>query len=270
MSFNESLVRQLVLPLHERLRGRSTMAQWRRLRRNDRLDHDTFESLRLAKLRRLLAHCMASVPYYQAVFREAGISDQREFGFADLTRLPVLEREILRAQGDALIARGWEDRLIQYSTGGSTGQPLVFYTDKHREACLNAQKLRARSWFGVDPGDRQVDFWGSPIEMSRQTRLRKFKDRWLLNQVVLSASNLTDERIAGYVAFLKKFRPRLIYGYPTVIYRVADYVAEHPGSLGDFRPRLIVCTSEMLMPHMRERIHETLSLIHISEPTRPY
>lgn len=257
MSFNEQLVRQLVLPLHERLRGRSTMAQWRRLRRNDRLDPSAFESLRLAKLQRLLTHCMTSVPYYQTRFRELGITHFDDLDFADLARLPVLERDILRTQGDALIARGWKDRLIQYSTGGSTGQPLVFYTDKHREACLNAQKLRARSWFGVHPGDRQVDFWGSPIEMSRQTQLRKFKDRWLLNQVVLSASNLTDERIAGYVAFLKQFRPRLIYGYPTVIYRVADYVAQHPGSLGDYRPRLIVCTSEMLLPHMRECIVET-------------
>jgi len=259
MSFNERLVRQLVLPLHERLRGRSTMAQWRRLRRNDRLDPEAFESLRLAKLRRLVAHCMTSVPYYQQMFREAGISNPQQFDLSDLARLPVLERETLRSQGDALIARGWESRLIDYSTGGSTGQPLVFHTDKHRESCLNAQKLRARSWFGVHPGDRQVDFWGSPIEMSRQTRLRRFKDRWLLNQVVLSAANLTEQRIAEYVAFLRKFRPRLIYGYSTVIYRVADHVTEHPGILGGFRPRLVVCTSEMLMPHMHERIAQAFA-----------
>jgi len=254
MSLQESLARQILLPLHERLRGRSTMAQWRGLRANERLDPAGFEALRLTKLRRLIAHCLVSVPYYQGVFREAGITDARDFGLSDLARVPVLEREILRTRGDELIARGWEDKLIPYSTGGSTGQPLVFHTDRHRESCLNAQKLRARSWFGVHPGDRQVDFWGSPIELSRQSRLRKLKDQWLLNQRLLSASNLTDVRIDAYVQQLRSFRPRLIYGYPTVIFRVASRVIGDPGMLGDYRPRLIVCTSEMLLPHMRECI----------------
>jgi phenylacetate-CoA ligase len=259
MDLKAGIIRQVVLPLHERLRGRSTVAQWRALRANEQLDRADYESLRMGKLRQLVGHCMANVPYYQEVFSQANVTDVGEFTLADLARLPVLERPILRAEGERLKARGWEERLIRYSTGGSTGEPLVFYTDRHRESCLNAQKLRARSWFGVHPGDRQVDFWGSPIEMSRQNRLRVLKDRLFLNQVVLSASNLTPARIEQYVAFLRDFRPRLIYGYPTVIYRVASHVLEHPGALGDWRPRLVVCTSEMLLPHMREAIARIFS-----------
>jgi phenylacetate-CoA ligase len=72
----------------------------------------------------------------------------------------------------------------------------------------------------------------------------------------LSASNLTAERIESYALFLKQFRPKLIYGYATVIYRVAMHLLENPGELGSFRPRLIACTAEMLMPKMREMIVE--------------
>ncbi len=254
MSVNEIISRHLFYPVHERLRGRSTLGQWRRLRKNDRLDMAQFEAWRLDKLRRLLAHCRESVPYYRQLLLDIGLDDVRDFHLADLDKLPVLDRDVLRTQGEDMQARGYQHKLISYSTGGSTGEPLVFYTDKHRESCLNAQKLRARSWFGVHPGDRQVDFWGSPIEMNRQNRIRQLKDRWLLNQVVLSASHLTEQRIAGYVRFLHQFRPRLIYGYPTVIYRVASYITSHPGVLGSYRPRLIVCTSEMLLPHLREEI----------------
>ncbi|MBK1691682.1 phenylacetate--CoA ligase family protein [Ectothiorhodospira mobilis] len=250
----EFLARHLLLPLHERLRGRSTLLQWRRLYAADRLDPGTWEARRLEKLRALLVHCLREVPHYREQLYAAGLVRPEAATLEDLARLPVLERDTLRTQADRLIAPAWRDRLIRYSTGGSTGQPLVFYTDKHREACLNAQKLRARAWFGVLPGDRQVDFWGSPIEMDRQTRIRRLKDRWLLNQVVLSASHLTPQRIAGYLDFLGQFRPRLIYGYPTVIYRVAQHLLDHPGLLGDYRPRLIVCTSEMLLPHLRETI----------------
>lgn len=250
----EVLARHLLLPLHERLRGRSTIPQWRRLHAADRLDPSTWEARRLEKLRALLAHGLREVPHYREQLHAAGLVRPEAVTLEDLGRLPVLERDTLRTQADRLIAPAWRDRLIRYSTGGSTGQPLVFYTDKHREACLNAQKLRARAWFGVLPGDRQVDFWGSPIEMDRQTRVRRLKDRWLLNQVVLSASHLSLGRIDAYARFLATWRPRLIYGYPTVIYRVAQHLLDHPGRLGDYRPRLIACTSEMLLPHLRETI----------------
>jgi phenylacetate-CoA ligase len=106
------------------------------------------------------------------------------------------------------------------------------------------------------PGDRQVDFWGSPIELSRQGRLRRLKDRWLLNQVVLSASNLTLERIDGYIAALRHFQPRLIYGYPTVIDRIAGRLRETGEAAPNQALKLIACTSEMLLPQMRERIEQ--------------
>ncbi|MCG5524352.1 phenylacetate--CoA ligase family protein [Ectothiorhodospira haloalkaliphila] len=256
MKLKEQLTRHALLPLHEKLRGRDTVREWKRFRANERLSPEAFHELRLTKLRQMLQHCGHHVPYYREVFERIGMTDPGHCDLQDLKHLPILERSTLRDEGQRLITEGWEPRLIRYSTGGSTGEPLVFYTDKHRESCLNAQKLRARSWFGVHPGDRQVDFWGSPIEMSRQSRMRVLKDRWLLNQVVLSASNLTPQRIAEYLEFLARFQPRLIYGYPTVIYRVAQHLLEHPGLLGDYRPRLIACTSEMLLPHLREAIAE--------------
>lgn len=256
MRLSELAARHLLLPLHERLRGRDTVAQWRAFRADDRLSAQAIADLRLAKLRRLLAHCQQQVPYYRQRFGQSGGLDPAAFDWADLAHLPILERATLREQGDQLKAEGWEDRLIRYSTGGSTGEPLVFYTDKPREACLNAQKLRARAWFGVLPGDRQVDFWGSPIELSRQGRLRRLKDRWLLNQVVLSASNLTIERIDGYIDALRRFQPRLIYGYPTVIDRIAGRLLETGESAPNQGLKLIACTSEMLLPQMRARIEQ--------------
>lgn len=265
MSIKERVVRHLLLPAHERLRGRSTLSQWRSFRKNEHLSRSEFLDLRVAKLRQLLAHAALSVPYYKETLHSLQLEDFSHFSIKDLSFLPILEKEIIASQAERLQAQGWQKRLIRYSTGGSTGRPLVFFTDKHRESCLNAQKLRGRSWFGVLPGDRQVDFWGSPIEMSRQNQLRKIKDEWLLNQVVLSASNLTPERIASYAKFLKASQPKLIYGYATVIYRIAMHLNERPGLLGEYRPHLIACTSEMLMPRMREMIADAFSCPVASE-----
>ncbi|MGM0678077.1 MAG: phenylacetate--CoA ligase family protein, partial [Pseudomonadota bacterium] len=142
MTLKEQFTRHALLPLHERLRGRDTLQEWKRFRANDQLSPESFHELRLTKLRQLLQHCAHHVPYYREVFEQAGITDPDHCDLQDLQRLPILERSILRHEGARLITEGWQPRLIRYSTGGSTGEPLVFYTDKHRESCLNAQKLR--------------------------------------------------------------------------------------------------------------------------------
>ncbi|SEO97830.1 phenylacetate-CoA ligase [Aquisalimonas asiatica] len=238
-------VRFLLLPAHERLRGRRTLADLAALRRGERDDPQTAHALREQKLAALLQHCVERVPWYRD---RCGVTEPV------LARFPVLERATVRDHGDALKSDGFDGELLRSSTGGSSGAPLVFWTDKVKEARHNAQKLRFRRWFGIRPGDRQVDFWGSPIELGKQSRLRVAKDRYLLNQVVLSAHDLTPERLQEYARFLARFRPRLLYGYPTVIYRLAQFVDAHPELLGRYRPVAVVCTSEMLYPQMREAI----------------
>lgn len=247
----EPLTRTVFLPLHEALRGRHTMAYYRELKDARRLDADEIRQARNKKLLALLKHCYRNVLHYRQAFDHAGIGEPGTS--EDLAALAALEREDVRRNPEALKANGYEDRLIPYNTGGSTGAPLVFYTDKVKEARHNAYKLHCRSWYGVMPGERQVDFWGSPIELNNQTRLRMTKDRYFLNQVLLSAFDLTEQRLSEYAAFIGHYRPRLIYGYPTVIYRIARYM-EETGLKPDLSPRVVVCTSEMLYPQQREAI----------------
>lgn len=240
-----ALVGGVLLPLHERLRGRETIAHLAALRQGEQLGPDAAYGAREAKLAAVLQHCVAHVPYYR---------DHLRVNDPDLDAFPIMERDQVREHVDELVTEEFSGELLRSSTGGSSGAPLVFFTDKIKEARHNAQKLRFRQWFGVRPGDRQVDFWGSPIELARQSRLRVAKDRYLLNQVVLSAHDLGEARLEEYVRFLARFRPRLIYGYPTVIHRVAKYVEAHPGALNGYQPVAIVCTSEMLYPQMRDGI----------------
>nr|WP_242468002.1 phenylacetate--CoA ligase family protein [Halorhodospira neutriphila] len=238
------LVGALLLPAHERLRGRETLRHLAGLRRLEG-DPRALRRLHADKLAALLRHCARHVPFYRAHLRGAEPS---------LEAFPVLEREAVREHGRALLAEGFRGSVLPSSTGGSTGRPLQLWTDKAKEARHNAQKLRFRQWFGVRPGDRQVDFWGSPIELGKASWVRTLKDRYLLNQALLSAHDLTEARIDAYARALGRFRPRLVYGYPTVIYRVARHAAAHPERLGGWRPQAVFCTAEMLYPQLREGI----------------
>ena len=250
---NEAITRHFLLPVHERLRRRETLRHYRHLRANERRSPEAVAALRDRKLGALVDHCLAQVPFHGERLRAAGIAAGEGLTAADLERLPPLERSDIRSHLDDLCAASHRRRLIRYTTGGSTGEPLVFYTDRRKEARHNAHKLRYRAWHGVLPGDRQADFWGSPIELNKQTALRLWKDRRLLNQRLFSAFDLTAERLDRYIAELRRFRPRLIYGYPTVIHRVALRMKER-GVWPRGWPRLVATTAEMLLDHQRAAI----------------
>lgn len=245
----QPLARQVLWPLHERLRGRETAAHLKSLQRGEHAGAEALRQYHRTQLQALLVHCAEHVPWYREAL--AGRAP-------DLDAFPVLERDTVRERGRELLADNAEGPLLPSSTGGSTGRPLVFWSDRIKEARHNAQKLRFRGWFGIRPGDRQVDFWGSPIELDKASRLRVIKDRYFLNQVVLSAHDLTAERLQAYAAFLGRFRPRLVYGYPTVIVRVAQTLRAYPALARGWRPRAVVCTSEMLYPQVRDAIAEIL------------
>lgn len=245
----QPLARHLLWPVHEQLRGRETAAHLRSLRQGEQAGAAAVSREHRIRLQALLEHCTCHVPYYREIL--AGASPE-------LAAFPVLERDTVRERGRDLLADNAAGPLLPSSTGGSTGRPLVFWSDRVKEARHNAQKLRFRGWFGIRPGDRQVDFWGSPIELGKASRLRVIKDRYFLNQVVLSAHELTPERLEAYARFLGRFRPRLVYGYPTVILRVARTLEANPGLARGWRPRVVVCTSEMLYPQVREQIASIL------------
>ncbi len=252
----EWLIGQWIFPLHERLRGRNTAACYRALRQTEKLSTDALQALQKDKLRRLMAHCWLHVPFYRDHFKALGVEHSDELGYEVLQHLPILERQDVRIHIDEMLAQPLRNRLIRQTTGGSTGQPLIFFTDLAKESWHNAAKLRGRAWFGIEPGSRQVDFWGSPVELSKQDAFRRFKDYWFLNHMVISALDITDAAQARNASVLKQFRPRLVYGYPTVLFHVALYMERYPEAFGGWRPELVTCTSEVLYPNQREKMLE--------------
>lgn len=253
---NEALTRQILLPAHETLRGRKTLEYYRELTEDSGSTASDVASLQLRKLRRLVAHSVRNVPWFRRLASERRMPAPETMTFEQFAELPVLGKEDIRGNLEAFRADGYEGRLMQYSTGGSTGDPLVFYTDVEKEARHKAHDWRCRSWFGVLPGDRQVDLWGSPIELEKLTSLRKWKDRYLLNHVVLPAFDLNRERLGQYVDFIRSFGPRLIYGYPSVLNVLAQFILDEGLELGRAAPRLVSCTSEMLYALQRDAIEE--------------
>ncbi|MBC7206073.1 MAG: phenylacetate--CoA ligase family protein, partial [Methyloversatilis sp.] len=191
------LVSGLVFPLQERLKKHSTVADRRAMEDSQWWPRERLEALRVQRLRALLTHAAAHVPYYRDLFARVGFDPAAVSSLTDLQRLPFLDKPLIRAHTDALKAddaRG----LARFNTGGSSGVPLIFYIGLERVSRDVAAKWRATRWWGVDIGDPEIVLWGSPIELGAQDRVRLLRDR-LMRTRLLPAFEMSDAKVEGFI-----------------------------------------------------------------------
>lgn len=242
----------VLFPLHERLKGHDSVAIRRRLERSQWASPADIESQQVERLRAFLAEIGTRVPYYRELFQRIGFEPSRVRSIADLSRLPLLTKADIRAHGERMKAEG-HGPLSRYNTGGSSGEPLVFYIGKGRKSHDVAAKWRATRWWGVDIGDREAVIWGSPIEHGSQDRMRALRDG-LFRSTLLPAFEMSEARLEEFVAWLRKHRPTMLFGYPSALTYIARHAQRRGQRLDDLGVKVAFVTSERLYDDQRETI----------------
>lgn len=247
------MVRHMISPMLERLLGRRTFDKWRRFQRAQWWDRDLIESLQRAKLSRLLAMAQKHCPFYASLFETYQVRVGATDPFVELAKAPPLTKDTFRRNLPAMTHRRTPGGLIPLNTGGSTGQPLSFYVDRRRIAYDKAARMLTHEWFNVSPGEREVYLWGSPIELSAQDQLKRFRDH-ITNELLLEAFNLSPERIDQYVRRINAFKPKSIFGYPSSLAIFAEYAEQTGQSIEDDGIAAVFTTGEVLTGDQRERL----------------
>ena len=241
-----------LFPLHERLKGHTTVRALRAMERSQWLPADEFEALRLRRLRAFLTRIGKDVPYYRELFDELGFVPAELESIDELQRLPLTGKADIRANTEAMTAEN-AGPLERFSTGGSTGEPLIFYRGRERVSHDVAAKWRATRWWNVDIGDREIVLWGSPIELSSQDSIRQVRDK-LLRTELLSAFEMSNANLLRFTQRVRQFRPRMLFGYPSSLALLAEYASGNGYKVDDLGIRVVFVTSERLYPYQREAI----------------
>src|SRR5262249_29474805 len=166
-----ALCAKVLFPLHEAIKGHNSAARLRELEQSQWWSPERIEGHRLQRLREFLSIVGQTVPYYGKLFQSIRFDPTGLCVLADLAAIPLLTKDIIRVNTAALKARD-ATQLQLSNTGGSSGEPLVFFVDKARLTHYVATKWRATRWWGVDIGDPEIVVWGSPIELGDQDWLR--------------------------------------------------------------------------------------------------
>lgn len=252
MNLYTNVVANLLFPLHERLKDHSTVSVRQQMEQSQWWPEKKLRELQIQRLRALLLHTGQHVPYYRDLFAQLAFDPSKVCTLDDLQRLPLLEKADIRTDAERFKADDAQG-LARFNTGGSSGQPLIFFIGKQRISHDVAAKWRATRWWGVDIGDPEIVIWGSPIEHSRQDRVKQLRDR-ILRTELLPAFEMSPLMLDSFIAEIRRKRPKMMFGYPSALSFIARHASERGIPLDDLGIKVAFVTSEKLYDEQRSRI----------------
>lgn len=246
------LVSSVLFPLHERLKRHDSVRVRRAMEEAQWWPADRLAAATAQRLRALLVDAGTHVPYYRELFRGERFDPSTVAGVEDLQRLPFLTKPLIRANTEAL-KHPHASGLSRFNTGGSSGEPLIFFIGRERVSHDVAAKWRATRWWGVDIGDPEIVVWGSPIELGAQDRMRQWRDR-LLRTELLPAFEMSDAKLDGFIDSIRRRRPKMLFGYPSALNYIARHAEKRGTAMNDLGIKVAFVTSERLYDDQRETI----------------
>ncbi len=239
---------------------RPTFAYLESLERTQWLSREELERLQTEKLNALLRVAVQHSPWHAERIRAAGLDISRGgVSLGDLRRLPTMTKRDARENVARIRWAGVPGGGFEYNTGGSSGEPLIFYYGRWRQASDAAGRIRARRWWGVEPGDPEVYLWGAPVELQKTDRIKTLRDR-MLNQLVLNAFEMSERNMDAYLEAVQAFGPKCIYGYASSVALLAARASARGIRLRLPKLRVVCTTGEPLYAHQRTLIEKTFGV----------
>jgi phenylacetate-CoA ligase len=205
------------------------------------------------RLRRFVHRAATTVPYYRDLFLHAEVAPDAVRGVEDLRRLPLLDRDTVRAeyqrfQPDAEDAGA---ALALRTAGPETGALVVPVTQEcfEREWAFRWQQL---AWRGFQPGQRAATFADDPLVVT----LGPEPPYWVVNyagpEMLFSYRRLNERTLPLYAEKLRDWQPALLHGPPSALETLAIGLRD----LGDtkIRPRVVLAEGETLTWEQRAAI----------------
>ncbi len=226
------------------------------------LDIERVRDMQKHRLTDLLLHAYKNVPYYHKVLKESGvISVQGKVDLTSFHNMPFLTKDILRENFDELKSDDLNSRKWYLNTsGGSTGEPAQFIQDKEYDDWSQAIKFLDDQWSGREINDRQIRLWGSERDLLvGQETLKVRLGRYIRNEKMLNAFQMTPKLMEDYVNIINDFKPVQILSYVESIYELARYIERN--KLVVHSPKSIMTSAGTLYPDMRQTIERVFRTV---------
>ncbi len=255
MSTYTNIVSKFLFPLHERLKKHSSVTVREQMEKSQWLSAEELTELQVCRLRSFMSNVREHVPYYAALLNRLELDPAKIESVEWLQNLPLLTKAIIRDNTEGFKTTNAHS-LQRFNTGGSSGEPLIFYIGKERISHDVAAKWRATRWWDVDIGDPEVVVWGSPIELGAQDYVRAVRDKMLRTHLI-PAFEMSENNLTKFVEQICSLKPAMLFGYPSSISLIAEHAQKIGRRMNTLGVKVVFVTSERLYDEQRATIEST-------------
>ena len=229
------------------------------LKKLEQMDNSYKSRLQERKLLYLLSYAYKNCPYYKELFDREKINIDN---INCLYKIPFLTKDIVRKNSNAILSKSIRKRdLLKRNTGGSTGEPLEFYSDRLAGVIDDAHHRYLYTIMGYENGDVIADSGG--IFIPKRLRNKniywvKYPKKTVWGHIGYSSLYLTDFTIKYYIKNLLEVKPAILRGYPSFWSKIADYILFNNIKF-DFKVKGVNLTAEICSDEQRENIEKAFS-----------
>ncbi len=160
---------------------------------------------------------------------------------------PLMHREDFKANHDSIRTNFRKAYNIQH-TSGSTGYPVTLLISKEMLQAKRASHLKMLHWFGLRRESREFKIGGTPKDW------KTFVYYYLRNKVYIDSFRIRQENSLDIIRRYNRFRPELLYGYPSAIYNFMTLARQKGMVL--HHPVVIATHGENLYPGMKKSFQQ--------------
>ncbi len=253
---HSSFSRYIYWPLVQKIKGEHAAAALKELAESQWNSPDELRYKQWQLVRRIVNKAVVEVPYYRKRAADVGWDgNNKAFSYEDFLNFPVTEKEVLRDNINEFLNPNYTGRVTVGRTSGSSGHSLILYYNGDHESYSEAARWRGKSWWGIEPGSPHVSIWGRPFTGNRDRINQKIKS-YLMNNILFSAFELHEESLFRIWENISRFKPSIIYGYPSAIFPLAVYLKDNNIQAHRLNLKVIMVTAETTTSQQRALIEE--------------
>lgn len=186
--------------------------------------------------------------YYQLKFSKVNsISAIKE-----IDNLPITNKVEYQLNPNHFVLNELE-KGFSHASSGSTGKPTKIQISKKAEAYRRASVMRFRSWWGLRPEDKVINFTAYP--RLSNTLIKKIKN-YLNPKLDLDIFSINENEIFSIYKKIEDYKPKYFRGYTSSIKRLALLFKENKINVKSLNLKVIIVTSEILYDSDRRIIEE--------------
>jgi len=220
------------------LRNHNIIKNYKQLKQSENWSVKALEAYQIERLKKLVEFAYTSSLYYRKKLDDTGIVPSDIKDLDDLKKLPLLTKDNLLRNSEAIQVKNVDEKLYFSETSGSTGTPLVFFRNRDWDGWHNASVFRGYSWHGVKPWERNGYLWGYNISPSQQRKIKVL-------DALQNRFRIFSYKEEDMLEFLVKLKNSCyINGYSSMIFELAKLANKHNIKLHNLK--MVKGTSEKI------------------------